>query len=622
MRHDEFYGTIRETEAKTVKLKDLWIKTWHSSQILSLLPYYPQSHPVSPTQKSLPPPAAMSNTVEGPLVLSTPAVNIYNERHAPSGHEAFQRSDDFIHVAYEVDRTAAEIRDGGWKTVALQFPDDMLPEAPRVFDALSTRLRSSQAIQSRYENSPTNSTKGNKEQPITSPKTAEVKLYILGDTSYGSCCVDELAAEHVHADVVVHYGRACLSPTSRLPVIHIFTVQPLEIDSLLRAFQDTFPSRDERIILMADVPYSSHLRHISEMLHCSGYCNLFTTSIVHNPSSPLPNRTSPDDVNVDAAKLKDWHLFHISNPPKSLMLILSSRVSSMYIFPVTNSVSPLSTKSILASTASTLRRRYALLTSVSTVSVFGILINTLSVKNYLHIVEHVKARIRNAGKKSYTFVVGKVNAAKVANFSEIGAWVIIGCWESSLIDSEDFWKPILTPFEMELALMKDRERIWTGEWRSDFQSILDEPWKNSNESKVYVTLSNENFHHSENIFGHEEDDGELESIPPEFDLRTGRYVSNTRPMQLLAKPGSVVDGNERAFPTRSLVKRLTGNLAVIGGELSSGAEYLRTKRTWRGLGSDYEIKYDELNHPESTPIEEGRIGIARGYLASDETSKR
>lgn len=554
-------------------------------------------------------------------MLSTPAAQFHNDRRGPSGHKVSQRSYDLIHATYEIDRTAAEIRKGGWKTVALQFPDDMLPDAPLVFDALSTRLLPHQATHNRRENSPTDSTQDNNGQSITSWKTSEVKLYILADTSYGSCCVDELAAEHVHADVVVHYGRACLSPTARLPVIHIFTVQPFVIDPLLRAFQDTFPSRDERIILMADVPYSSHLRHISEMLHRAGYRNLFTTSIVHNPSSPLPNRTSPDDVNVDAARLKDWHLFHISTPPKSLMLILSSRVSSMYIFPVTNSASPLSSKSILASTASALRRRYALLTSVSTVSVFGILINTLSVKNYLYIVEHVKARIRDAGKKSYLFVVGKVNAAKVANFSEIGAWVIIGCWECSLIDSEDFWKPILTPFELELALMKDSERIWKGEWRSDFQSILDETPKNSNESKTDANLPDRDFQ-SETTFGDEEDDGELESIPPEFDLRTGRYVSDTRPLQFLAKPDSVMDGHEKTFPTGSLVKRFTSDLAVIGGELSSGAEYLRAKRTWRGLGSDYEIKYDEPNHLEGTPVEEGRTGIARGYLVPDETSKR
>jgi diphthamide biosynthesis protein 2 len=26
-----------------------------------------------------------------------------------------------------------------------------------------------------------------------------------------SCCVDEVAAQHVDADAVVHYGRACMS---------------------------------------------------------------------------------------------------------------------------------------------------------------------------------------------------------------------------------------------------------------------------------------------------------------------------------------------------------------------------------------------------------------------------
>lgn len=27
-----------------------------------------------------------------------------------------------------------------------------------------------------------------------------------------SCCVDEVAAQHVDADFVVHYGHTCLSP--------------------------------------------------------------------------------------------------------------------------------------------------------------------------------------------------------------------------------------------------------------------------------------------------------------------------------------------------------------------------------------------------------------------------
>jgi diphthamide biosynthesis protein 2 len=36
-------------------------------------------------------------------------------------------------------------------------------------------------------------------------------IFILADTSYGACCVDEVAAEHVDADLIVHYGRSCMS---------------------------------------------------------------------------------------------------------------------------------------------------------------------------------------------------------------------------------------------------------------------------------------------------------------------------------------------------------------------------------------------------------------------------
>ena len=558
----------------------------------------------------------MSSILEKPPVLSTPASQLLDDFPARFEEQRWQLPVDQIILKYEVNRTVAEIRKEKKRRVALQFPDDMLADAPRVFDALRTKLRQPEPSQSNPESACRNVLVDDTQRPVISSNSSEVKLFILADTSYGSCCVDELAAEHVDADAVVHYGRACLSPTARLPVIYIFTIQPLALDPLLQAFQETFPNREERVILMADVPYSSHLTSIGTALKHLGYPNIFTTDIVHDPSSPLPNRTIPDDLGADASKLKQWQLFHISAPPESLLLILSSRVSHMHIFPTTNTTPNRPPASILASSESALRKRYALLTSVNTVSIFGILINTLSVKNYLHIVEHVKSQMLDAGKKSYTFVVGKVNVAKIANFSEIGAWVVIGCWESTLIDSKDFWKPVLTPFELELALTKDDERIWTGEWRSNFQSILDEPHKNIHASRKSTVWSENKFHDSVDEDEIGAYDTEQESEPPEFDLRTGRYVANTRPMQFLVESRVAVPSNETEVDhsAKSLVKHFKGELVAIGGEVSPGAEHLQSKRTWAGLGSDFEIKDDEVGIDNGTAVEEGRNGIARGYV--------
>jgi hypothetical protein len=46
---------------------------------------------------------------------------------------------------------------------------------------------------------------------------------------------------------------------------------------------------------------------------------------------------------------------------------------------------------------------------------------------YLEIIEHLKKVITAAGKKYYTFVVGKLNVAKLANFQEIDVFVLVAC---------------------------------------------------------------------------------------------------------------------------------------------------------------------------------------------------
>lgn len=552
-------------------------------------------------------------TPEAPPVLSTPVTHIFQEQHAVSAEIPCSKlSEEQLYIVYEIERTIIEIRKEKFARVALQFPDTMLPDAPRVFEALSKGLDPTTSLSNQQRPQPEDSNRlmNNMEKlSVTSEELPAVRLYILADTSYGACCVDEVAAEHISADAVVHYGRACLSPTVKVPVIHIFTIQQLQDQSsLIQDFEEFYVDHQAKVILMADVTYQYHLEGIKTVLHSRGYSNVYMTDIVHDPSSPLPNRTIPNEAETYPSKLRDWHLFHISEPPEALLLTLASRLASIRIYPVT---AERYSQPLLVSTNRALNRRYALLTSVSTASIFGILVNTLSVKNYLHIVEHVKSQIQAAGKKSYTFVVGKVNAAKVANFGEIGAWVVIGCWESSLIDSKEFWRPVLTPFELGLALKKDSERVWTGEWSSDFQTLLQEPAQSGHDTE----WRNENTTDGE--IDDEVDrqlDSEEESAPPDYDLRTGRYVSHARPMQT-SRLGASAGKNP---PSDSLIRRANGDLAVVGGKASPGAEYLRSKRMWKGLGSDFEIAYEDAGGA----IEQGRSGIARGYTHDGDVTRR
>ncbi|KAI1414193.1 diphthamide biosynthesis protein [Hypoxylon sp. FL1857] len=552
----------------------------------------------------------MASDLSAPPVLSTPAEHIFEDptpssaiAHAERPH----RPDHELYEVYEIMRTAAEIQRNGWRRIALQFPDAMLPDAPWVVGALSTELEKTQ--------------KEGQEQE----QKQRQRLYILADTSYSACCVDEIAAEHADADGVVHYGRACLSPTSRLPVIHVFTRQKLDYDAIAEAFQKEFPGKEEKAVIMADVMFQEHVAPISELLREKGYNNVITTEIVRDPTGIIPNRKlvlsdaenrEPVDYN-----LNEYHLFHISTPPTSLLLTLSSRLGSLRIYSTPSS--PYTTTSETPDPSATpgmLRRRYALVIRLATASIIGILVNTLSVKNYMSTISTLKSQIAAAGKKSYTIVVGKLNAAKLANFAEVDGWVVVGCWESGLVEQEGLWKPVVTPVELGLALQGDESRVWTGEWWGGIEGVKSPPVVNENEDTTHRREEGVVESKAENV---EDDIDDEESEAPEFDLRTGKLVSHSRPMRVAIRSaprsGPEIDGtslaSDQKLGSSAVVKRVTGDVALVNGVASPGAEFLRSQRTWQGLGTEFGAEDDDET---STVVEEGRSGVARGYTVGQD----
>ncbi|KAK3689484.1 putative diphthamide synthesis protein-domain-containing protein [Podospora appendiculata] len=541
----------------------------------------------------------MASELSAAPALSTPAEHLFEHVDpvalAAKRSEAHskRRSDDELRAIYEIARTAREIKNGGWKRIALQFPDSMLGDAPWAVQALSAELASLPAAST--------------EAASTTAAKPE-RIYILADTSYSSCCVDEIAAEHADADVVVHYGRSCLSPTSRLAVIYVFTQHTLDHAAALDTFTDEFPARDSSVVLMADVTYQDHVATLLAELQTRGYTNLLATSIIHDPTGRIPNRAIATD-DPSAVNLQDYSVFHISTPPTALLLALSSRVKSLFILPTVPA-----TSSSTPAAHRMLGRRYARVLSLATAGIIGILVNTLSVANYLASIDSIRQQIAAAGKKSYTVVVGKLNPAKLANFAEIDGWVIVGCWESSLVEDDSmFYKPVITPFELDVALHSDETRVWTGEWWGGIEGVKPFVEKEKAEGE-------EKNGEGEGENGIEGDISGEESEPPQFDLRTGKLVSHSRPMRRIPKTAAEGDapaavGEVAAAPNSStLALRPKAELATVNGVVSPGAEYLRSQRTWQGLGSDF-VEED------ATAIEEGRSGVARGYTvgASERT---
>jgi len=492
-----------------------------------------------------------------------------NTAFAASGEEAITRTIQIeadrpplsagnLEEYYEIDRTVRDITEGDYKRIALQFPDELLHDSVPIFRLLKSRIGEGR------------------------------ELYVLADTSYGSCCVDEVAAQHVDADAMVHYGHACMSQTSRLPVIYVFGKKDVDpSDCVVRLIETVRASSSSPLEgRSVQLKYDDAYAHRADAI--LGKLREALSSSVQLLHSPVPLRTYPAKTAPDAVKAgeqpeaegeqtqsispedQDPVVFYVGGESLTLTNVLMTH-GEVYSYDPKSKTARLES----ARTNRLLMRRYAVVQKARDADVFGILVGTLGVASYLPLISHLRTILSRAQKKSYTISVGKLNPAKLANFLEIECFVLVACPENSLIDAKDFLRPIVTPYELEIALQT--RPSWTGRYVLDFEKLLAEQ-RDRGEG------------------GSSGSEGE-DADQPVFSLVTGKYRQ--------AKRYGGTNGAAEAQTSDSAVILRNQANAVATLSDSAAGQFLQN-RTYRGL---------ETRDGEDEPsvLEQGRSGIARGY---------
>ena len=175
--------------------------------------------------------------------------------------------------------------------------------------------------------------------------------------------------------------------------------------------------------------------------------------------------------------------------------------------------------------------------------------------------------------------VGKINVAKLANFQDIDVFVMVACPENSLVDSKEFIKPIVTPFELEIALVPEKQ--WTNRYLTDFRSLLPEL------EADLVALARDNGRMADKDASDDETHVDVS------------LVSNKICAKVRRRPHRMPMTDE-AVPQAVVVRDQQRAVALVDSADSF------QKRTFRGL----EPRIGQT--PVVLPTE-GRRGIARGY---------
>jgi 2-(3-amino-3-carboxypropyl)histidine synthase len=68
------------------------------------------------------------------------------------------------------------------------------------------------------------------------------RVTILGDVTYGACCIDDLGAKALGADLLVHYGHSCLVPINKtvIPCLYVFVEIHIDTQHLVDCVCQTF----------------------------------------------------------------------------------------------------------------------------------------------------------------------------------------------------------------------------------------------------------------------------------------------------------------------------------------------------------------------------------------------
>ncbi|PKI83436.1 Diphthamide biosynthesis protein 2 [Malassezia vespertilionis] len=511
-----------------------------------------------------------------------------------------------IEAVYDVVCTAEQLLFDGseliappFQRVALQFPDEALSDSVPLFYALNRELARICA-----------------EHDLVPPR-----LYILADTSYGSCCVDEVAAAHVQADVVVHYGHACLSRTAKIPALYTFPKYDVDVGAAVHGLLDAarFFTESRAILLTYDVAYAHAIESIYTTLQaqwpwpnvplilsradtqCNYRDRLAARRTAFQGTAPAaPHKSALSTSLLGASRqftlpsgvqLSDTAALYVGCESRALTHLLLALGSQ---YPVA-SYDP-QTKRVRTETGKTnrlLMRRYATIQKARDASVVALVVGTLGVHAYLPLLKELRRILTSpvSRRKVYTISVGKLNPAKLANFQEIDAFVLVACPENSLLDTKEFMRPIITPWEMMLAVQAHggREVVWTGDYELNLDAVVHDALRADTQRS--------------------DDD------TPHFSFATGTYVSRTR-------YGSAQNTHDDTAPLSHALARIdvaphelavrdpkSGKLLKV---LDSASLAHSQHRTWHGLDSE-----EGADRPVAI-LEQGTAGFAQRYRAAED----
>ncbi|XP_071730537.1 uncharacterized protein [Rutidosis leptorrhynchoides] len=323
---------------------------------------------------------------------------------------------------FEIHKSIWRIKSTSSKRVALQFPEGLLMYSLIISDIITT--------------------------------FADVdRCFVLGDVTYGACCVDDLSAAALDADLLIHYGHSCLVPVDNtvIPCLYVFVDIKIDVNRLIDTVKLNFGNEidSKQFIIAGTIQFATAIRAVKSELEVLGFKVLIPQSKPLSagevlgctaPSLSLSQFDKDREVVLVFVADGRFHLeaFMIANP-KIKAFRYDPYIGSLFLEEYDH-------KGMKEN------RMNAILKS-RTAKNWGIVLGTLGRQGNPRILDRLEKKMGEKGLSWTIVLMSELSPTRIALFGDsVDAWIQIACPRLSIDWGDAFVTPLLTPFEAEIAL--------------------------------------------------------------------------------------------------------------------------------------------------------------------------
>ncbi|UKZ51861.1 Diphthamide biosynthesis protein 1 [Trichoderma virens] len=282
---------------------------------------------------------------------------------------------------FEIPKTIHRIRESGARKVALQMPEGLLLFATTISD-------------------------------IVTQFCPGVETLIMGDVTYGACCIDDYTARALGCDLLVHYAHSCLIPVdvTKIKTLYVFVDISIDTAHLVASLERNFAS-GKTIAIVGTIQFNATIHGIRSGLEAAGF-GVVVPQIAPLSKGEILGCTSPrlrDEDGIDLILYLGDGRFHL----ESIMIHNPAIPAYRY--------DPYSRK--------------------------------LTRETYGH--DEMQSReLAERGIPKVDLLLSEIFPGKLAMMSDVECWVQVACPRLSIDWGYAFPRPLLTPYEALVALGK------------------------------------------------------------------------------------------------------------------------------------------------------------------------